>query len=551
MALLLGPALRYVGDTCALIWVQTENAGTVEVLGCSAPTFNVQGYHFALVTVTGLTPDTVTAYQVKVNGEQVWPIANSPFPPSVIRTRGPESAHRLRVVFGSCRYPKTHDEKLDSKLGLDALDSYADRMAGRPIAEWPDALVLLGDQLYADELTPESRQRMARRRARISRHGQRPPDEVVSFAEYERLYRYSWGDPEIRWLMSTVPTAMIFDDHDIRDDWNTSEAWRVEVNAEPWWRDRIRAGLGSYWVYQHLGNLPPGELADDPDYQRVLAMDGDTWPLLVDLADRADYEVDCNKGLRFSYRWDLGRSRLIMIDSRNGRILESGQRMMIGEHEFAWVEDQAAQGLDEIDHLMLASSLPWLLPPVIGDLQSVNEQAADLPGWRGRWGEKVRRTGDFDHWPAFIKSFLRLTQMIARIADHPSAPATVSVLSGDVHHSYAARAELTDTESGPPVHAAVHQLVCSPVHNYVPAFVKPAFRLGWSRRLAPLTRRWARRRGVPALPVTWANTCGPLFGNTIATLQVSGRRAEVYFEQPRGPSVLDEVGRVTLSRGAR
>ena len=84
-------------------------------------------------------------------------------------------------------------------------------------------------------------------------------------------------------------------------------------------------------MYQHLGNLSPGELADNEDYQRLVATEGDTWPHLAELAERADREVDCNKGIRFSYRWDLGRSRLIMIDSRNGRILESGERMMIGD----------------------------------------------------------------------------------------------------------------------------------------------------------------------------------------------------------------------------
>ncbi len=548
VTLLLGPALRHVSDTTALIWVQTEYASTVEILGCSAPTFEVQGHHFALVTVTGLTPDTVTEYEVRVDGLQVWPLPDSRFPRSIIRTRGPESKHRLRAIFGSCRYPKTDDDKVDSKLGLDALDSYADRMAGQPVGEWPDALILLGDQLYADELTPETRRRVAGRRTRRNKQAQRPPDEVVSFAEYERLYRHSWGDPEIRWLMSTVPTAMIFDDHDIRDDWNTSESWRVEVNAKPWWRDRIQAGLASYWVYQHLGNLSPAELAGNEDYERLLSTDGDTWPFLRDLADRADYEVDSNKGVRFSYRWDLGRSRLIMVDSRNGRILDSGQRMMIGDREFEWLEDNATERLEEIDHLLLASSLPWLLPPVIGDLQSVNERMADRPGWRGRLGEKLRRAGDFEHWPAFIKSFLRLSELIARVADHASGPATVTVLSGDVHHSYAARAELTAPQSDRPVRAAVHQLVCSPVHNYVPGFVKPAFRLGWSTWVAGLSGRWARRHGVPPLPVTWTNTCGPLFGNTIATLQVDGRGAEVYFEQPRGQTELEEVGRITLSR---
>ncbi len=268
----------------------------------------------------------------------MWPVDDatfSKFPPSVIRTRGPATAHRLRAIFGSCRYPKTEVKKIEAKLKRDALDCYATRMAGRPIDQWPDALILLGDQLYADELPPDEQRRVAGRRRRRNRHGDRPPDEVVSFAEYERLYRHSWGDPEIRWLMSTVPTAMIFDDHDIRDDWNTSASWRAEMAKTPWWQDRIRAGLASYWVYQHLGNLSPEELADNEDYQRLVAIDGDTWPYLAELAERADREVDCNKGVRFSYRWDLGRSRLIMVDSRNGRILESGERMMIGEREFA------------------------------------------------------------------------------------------------------------------------------------------------------------------------------------------------------------------------
>ncbi|MBI2699531.1 phosphodiesterase [Mycobacterium gordonae] len=543
MALLLGPALRHVSDTTALVWVQTDGAATVEVLGASARTFAVQGYHYALVTVTGLAPDSVTEYDVKCDGDVVWPLPDSPFPPSVIRTRGPASTHRLQAIFGSCRYPKTDDPSIESKLELDALDVYAARMATRPIDDWPEAVIMLGDQLYADELTPEARQRLAGRRSRTKR-AKRPPDEVVSFAEYERLYRHSWSDPEIRWLMSTVPTAMIFDDHDIRDDWNTSASWRADMKHQPWWRDRIRAGLASYWVYQHLGNLSPAELADDEDYRRLVTTEGDCWPFLVELADRADEEVDHTKGVRFSYRWDFGRSRLIMIDSRNGRILDTGQRMMIGEREFSWVEAQVADGLEQLDHLMLASSVPWLMPPALGDLEAVNERNADRAGLRGRLAEKTRRAVDFEHWPAFYKSFERLAEMIHSVASHPHGPATVNVLSGDVHHSYAARVEWAGESAG----ATVHQLVCSPVNNYVPAFVKPVFTLAWTRPAAKLARWWARLHRVPDLPLSWTNTCGPLFGNTIATLLVDGRGAEVLFEQPRGTAALDEVGRVRLSR---
>ena len=286
MTLLLGPVLRHVGDTTAMVWVQTERASTVEVLGCSADTFEVQGFHYALVPVTGLAPGSVTEYEVSIDGRRVWPEDDSTFPPSVIKTRGSGTADGLRLVFGSCRYPKTGDEALDEKLGHDALDCYAARLAELPVEQWPDALILLGDQVYADELTPDARRHLAGRRSSKRRaSGQRPPDEVVSFSEYEGLYRHTWGDPEIRWIMSTLPTAMIFDDHDIRDDWNTSAAWRAEVNRKPWWRDRIRAGLASYWVYQHLGNLSPAELTSDEDYAegagrrgRQLAAPGRIWP---------------------------------------------------------------------------------------------------------------------------------------------------------------------------------------------------------------------------------------------------------------------------------
>jgi hypothetical protein len=276
----------------------------------------------------------------------------------------------------------------------------------------------------------------------------------------------------------------------------------------------------------------------------LLTTNGDAWPHLAELAERADREVDCSKGIRFSYRWDLGRTRLIMVDSRNGRILESGERMMIGEDEFRWLEAKAEERPESLDHLMLASSVPWLMPPAIGDLEALNERAADLSGQRGKIAEKLRRAGDFEHWSAFYKSLVRLAQMIGRIASHPNGPATIGVLSGDVHHSYAARAELDGASPGG---ATVHQLVCSPVHNYVPLFIKPVFRLGWTRPAAAVTRWWVRRHGVPDPPLTWTNVCGPLFGNTIATVEINGRNAEVFFEQPRRTTALEEVGRVSLN----
>jgi hypothetical protein len=422
-------------------------------------------------------------------------------------------------------------------------------MAGRPREEWPDALLLLGDQVYADELTPQNRRRIAGRR---DREPDWPDDEIVGFDEYVGLYRDSWSDPEVRWLLSCVPTGMIFDDHDVRDDWNTSAAWRAQMAAKPWWRARIRSALASYWVYQHLGNLPADQLAADPDYREISAAAGDTWPLLAALADRADAEVDGSKGVRFSFRWDLGSTRFIMIDSRNGRILDGGQHLMLGDEEFGWVEEQVRDRSEAVEHLVLGTSLPWLLPHAIGDIQSIVSAEAARPGRRGRLGETLRQTGDLEHWPAFRPSFDRFTTMVTDVASGPDAPATVSVLSGDVHHSYAARVDLPGPgdDSGRNA-SAVHQLTCSPVHNVVDWFIRPLFRLGWSPTMARLTRRWAQGVGVPPVEVAWHKLAGPLFGNTIATLELDGRHAEVRFDQPRSAGSLVEAARLELADGPR
>ena len=48
---------------------------------------------------------------------------------------------------------------------------------------------------------------------------------MADFEEFTRLYRESWEDPAIRWLLSNVSCAMVIDDHDVNDDWNISQAW--------------------------------------------------------------------------------------------------------------------------------------------------------------------------------------------------------------------------------------------------------------------------------------------------------------------------------------
>jgi hypothetical protein len=60
--LLLGPVLRRVGVDTAVVWVETDVACEVEILGCHASTFHVEGHHYALVHLDGLTPGRKTPY---------------------------------------------------------------------------------------------------------------------------------------------------------------------------------------------------------------------------------------------------------------------------------------------------------------------------------------------------------------------------------------------------------------------------------------------------------------------------------------------------------
>ena len=110
-----------------------------------------------------------------------------------------------------------------------------------------------------------------------------PGEEIADFEEYTRLYRESWSDPDIRWLLSTVPSAMIFDDHDVNDDWNISPNGSRRCARQPWWDARITGAFMSYWLYQHLGNLSPPQL-DEEELLPLVRTDEDAGPRLREAA---------------------------------------------------------------------------------------------------------------------------------------------------------------------------------------------------------------------------------------------------------------------------
>ncbi len=115
------------------------------------------------------------------------PPPSPPSPPSP-RTLGADGP--FDIAFGSCRVavpreaPFTESKDEDGRgYEVDALWVLAQEVA-RGDRRRPDALFLVGDQVYVDEGSPEARAKIEARRG-----ASEPRGEVADFEEYTWLYR--------------------------------------------------------------------------------------------------------------------------------------------------------------------------------------------------------------------------------------------------------------------------------------------------------------------------------------------------------------------------
>jgi len=198
---------------------------------------------------------------------------------------------------------------------------------------------------------------------------------------------------------------------------------------------------------------------------------------------------------------------------------------MVSEAEWQWVTESVS---GDWDHVVLATSLPVLLPRGIHALEAWNEAVCG-----GAWGKRIARTGervrravDLEHWAAFGKSFAQFERLLTELATgaRGKPPASVTVISGDVHHSYLAAVDFPAGTDSP---SAVCQAVCSPIHNAMPPAFRRGQRLLTSRAGQLVATTFARLAGVSKPQIRWRITRGPWFSNMLSVLELDGPSARI------------------------
>jgi hypothetical protein len=197
---------------------------------------------------------------------------------------------------------------------------------------------------------------------------------------------------------------------------------------------------------------------------------------------------------------------------------------MVDADEWDWIAEHAR---GSFDHLIVATTLPVFMQHGIHHLEAWSEAICD-----GKWGsrarrigERVRRAVDLEHWPAFQRSFERFIDLLRDVSRGRGGkpPATITILSGDVHTTYIASVDL-GADAG---RSRVNQIVCSPFRNPLTTRDRRVVRVTGSRAAATGFSALARACRVPAPSATWKIDARPTYDNSIGELELDERTATV------------------------
>jgi len=268
--------------------------------------------------------------------------------------------------------------------------------------------------------------------------------------EYKRALAFFATRRDIRRLLANIPVYMIFDDHEVTDDWNLNPAWEANMYGNRFGKRIISNALAAYWAFQGWGNDP--DKFDDVFMDSIEAhlnrhqasgTEADTFE--TQMLNRQDVS-------RWSYTLPT-KPFTIVLDTRMHR--ESGSHGLAGacvlmnRQARGWLAQvlQQQRSDEQADYpLLLVSASPVFGFARMEKFQQIALELGLSPA-----------TLDLESWR---EGFELLESVLTQPASGIQA---VTVLSGDVHYSFSAQDQFKSANTAKAIDVA--QLTSSPVSN--------------------------------------------------------------------------------------
>jgi len=275
------------------------------------------------------------------------------------------------------------------------------------------------------------------------------------------------GLPKVARALAHMPSLMIFDDHDITDDWNLSARWEETAYGHPLSRRIIGNALLAYLLCQAWGNDPTRFAELLPPLHELVATASDGWldcatqDQLIDTLFRLDgwgYELPTDPPL-------------VVLDTRTRR-WRSERNLSRPSGLMDWEAlSEFQQNILDKPSVLIVSPAPMFGVKLIEAVQRVFS-------WAGQ-----PLLVDAENWMAHRGA----AHVMMNIFRHTRTPGNYVVLSGDVHYSFVYEVHIRSRDSGP----CVWQITSSGVKNEFPRRL-----LDWFDRL----NRWLY---APWSPLNW------------------------------------------------
>ena len=265
--------------------------------------------------------------------------------------------------------------------------------------------------------------------------------------EWQHLLGFKAGLTQVRRFMAHIPVYMMFDDHDVTDDWNLTAKWELAAYEHAFSKRIIGNALIGYTLFQGLGNAPD-KFADEirPLLDAFFAQpQSESQDLLID------------ELLKFEqWHYTLATSpKLVVLDTRTRR----------------W---RSESNLAKPSGLMDWEALMDLQQELLGQSKVIIVSPAPMFGVK--LIEAVQRTAtlmgasllvDAENWMAHPGA----ANALLSIFMHRKTPEEFVILSGDVHYSFSYDISIRFRRSSP----NIYQITCSGIKNHFPEKLLPIF----------------------------------------------------------------------------